>query len=61
MKVMKLVSDPNEQISYLRSCVIGSLVSRCAETFIENEDSIMEGRFQGNLLNHITDREREGI
>ncbi len=59
MKVMKLVSDPNEQISYLRSCVIGSLVSRCAETFIENEDSIMEGRFQGSLLNHITDRERE--
>jgi dGTPase len=57
-KVMERVEDPNEKIGYLRSCVVGTLVNRCAETFIANEQLILQGRFEGSLLNNINDLER---
>lgn len=60
ISVMDAVSDPNEKIAYLRSCVVGALVERCAETFIENEELILHGEFEGSLLNHINDLERRG-
>jgi len=59
-KVMDGVADPNEKIAYLRSCIIGVLVNRCAETFVEHEDEILEGNFQGTLLDHIPPLERQG-
>lgn len=55
---MLRVSDPNEQVAYLRSCVVGVLVERCAETFIANEDAILSGSFEGSLLENIPDPER---
>lgn len=58
-KTITEVLDPNERIAYLRSCVVGQLVQRCARTFIENEDSIMRGSFTGSLLQHIGGREGE--
>lgn len=54
------VSDPNEKIAYLRSCVVGALVEQCAATFIANEDAILRGTFDGSLLDHIRDLERQG-
>lgn len=59
MEIMATISDPNEQIGYLRSGVIGTLVNRCAEAFVEHEDEIMRGEFAGQLLKHVPDRERE--
>lgn len=56
---MLRVSDPNEQVAYLRSCVVGVLVERCAETFIANEEAILAGTFEGSLLQNIPDRERK--
>ena len=41
--VMAGVDDPNEKIAYLRSCVIGALVERCAEAFLRREADILEG------------------
>ena len=46
--------------AHLRSCVVGALVERCAETFIANEDAILDGTFVGPLIGNISDREREG-
>lgn len=60
IEVMKNVADPNEKVSYMRSCVIGQLVSRCAEAFVAHEDEILEGRFKGSLIDHIPNLEREG-
>lgn len=60
IEVMKNVADPNEKVSYMRSCVIGRLVSRCAEAFVAHEDEILEGKFKGSLINHIPHLEREG-
>lgn len=59
-RVMDTVDDPNEKVGYLRSCIIGSLVQRCAETFVEHEEEILEGTFKGSLLDHIPDPERQG-
>jgi len=60
MRRMETVDDPNEKISYLRSCVIGALVTACADAFAANEDAILEGRFRGTLLDHIPPQEKGG-
>lgn len=59
LEVIENVEDPNEKIVYLRSCVIGVLVDRCAETFVNNEDAIMSGSFTGSLLSHVDTIEGE--
>lgn len=59
-EVMKKVADPNEKIVYLRSCVVGLLVQECAKTFVEHEDEIMEGRFDGSLIDNISPLPKEG-
>lgn len=56
-KVMENVADPNEQISYLRSAVIGRLVEVAAETFVKNEEAILSGCFSGSLIDNIPARE----
>ncbi|MFQ7040892.1 MAG: dGTP triphosphohydrolase [Barnesiella sp.] len=52
-EVMRLVNDVNEQIAYLRSCVIGTLVDECSKVFCNEEDAILEGRFEGILIEKI--------
>ena len=59
-RIMAGVDDPNEKIGYLRSCVIGTLVNRCAEAFIANEEAILAGTFSGVLLDHVPALERDG-
>lgn len=59
-RAMSHVSDPNEKIAYLRSCVVGALVEQCALTFIANEEAILRGTFEGSLLSHIREMERSG-
>ncbi|MFW5706883.1 MAG: deoxyguanosinetriphosphate triphosphohydrolase [Bacteroidota bacterium] len=48
------VTDPNEQIAYLRAMVIGKLTYAAAEVFAKNYVSIMEGSFNTKLLKLIT-------
>lgn len=59
-RIMAGVDDPNEKIAYLRSCIIGTLVNRCAEAFVSHEEEIMHGEFRGSLLDHISQLERQG-
>ena len=59
-QVMQQVADPNERVGYLRSCTVGLLVQECARTFVDNEALIMEGRFQGTLIDHIDSRAAMG-
>lgn len=58
-EVMEGVADPNERIAYLRSCVIGVLVERCAEAFLRREPEILAGTFQAPLLTDISPMERD--
>ncbi len=53
-KTLHKVTDPNEQISYLRAGVIGELTRECFSVFIRNHDSILRGEFSGSLLKNIS-------
>lgn len=52
-EVCRIVTDVNEQIAYLRSSVIGALIKECTRVFIENEENILAGEFDGALIKHI--------
>ena len=54
-EVFRLVTDENEQIAYLRAAVIGILVKECTQVFMNNEEAILEGTFEGALIKHISD------
>lgn len=54
-KNLSLVTDTNEQIVYLRSCVIGCLEAECVRVFTEHEQEILDGCFEGCLIDHISD------
>ena len=50
---LDLVDDVNEKIAYIRSSIIGLLVMECANVFLQNEKQILNGTFQGSLINNI--------
>jgi len=52
-EVFNFVSDGNEQIAYLRATVIGILIKECTKVFIDNEEAILDGTFEGALIKHI--------
>ena len=54
----QLVDDVNEQIVYLRSCVINCLEQQCVRVFIQNEQAILSGTFHGSLIQHMEDLPR---
>ncbi len=54
IEVMNTVDDLNEKIVYLRSCVIGTLIEECSSLFCREEDALLEGRFSGALIDHIS-------
>lgn len=49
-----VVTDENEEIVYLRSVVINCLTQECIHTFVDNEEAILDGRFEGSLIRHIS-------
>ena len=53
------LTDRNEQIVYLRACVIGKLENECVNAFVEHEDEILNGTFSGSLIDHISPLQRE--
>ena len=57
-ETMLHVNDTNEQIVYLRSCVIGCLENECVKVFLEHEEEILEGTFEGTLIDHIGETPR---
>ncbi len=48
------VYDVNEQIVYLRSCVINCLEGECVKVFVDHEEAILSGTFKGTLIDHIS-------
>ena len=53
--IIDMVSDVNEQVSYLRSKLVGLLVEECTNVFMQNEQAILDGTFSGSLIKHISD------
>ena len=52
------ITDKNEQVVYMRASVIGKLENECVDAFLANEEAIMQGTFQGSLIKHIRERQR---
>ncbi len=55
------VSDPNEQISYLRSSVIDCLVEECTTAFVQNEEKLLKGTLSKPLVSLISERPRQAF
>ncbi|MBR5689238.1 MAG: dehydrogenase, partial [Prevotella sp.] len=53
------VTDVNEKVVYLRSCVINLLEHACVDVFVENEQKILDGTFEKSLIKHTPERIRE--
>ena len=52
---METLEDVNEQIVYLRSCVINCLEQECVRVFVEHEEEFLAGTFEGSLIKHIAE------
>ncbi len=53
------ISDRNEAIGYLRSKVINLLVLETASIFLDSEERLLRGSFEGTLVGHLSPRTRE--
>lgn len=58
-RVMTGLSDPNEQVAYLRSSAVGAMVVDCADAFMRYEERILAGENVGALVSHMSDRLRD--
>lgn len=47
------LTDKNEIVAYYRANVIGTLISACVKVFVDNEEKILSGTFEGALMKHI--------
>lgn len=52
------VDDENEKIVYMRACAVGHLEQACVRTFVDNEEAILNGTFEGSLVSHLPDKSR---
>jgi len=51
--IFATVTDPNEQISYMRAMLINKLVGECIGVFIAKYDEIMNGRYSQSLIDSL--------
>lgn len=58
-RVLRCIGDDNECIGYLRSRAINALAEEAASIFIDSEEDILAGTFQGGLLSHLSPIKRE--
>ncbi|MDE6341815.1 MAG: dNTP triphosphohydrolase [Muribaculaceae bacterium] len=56
---MKRLDDPNEQVGYMRSKVIGALVGGCSKEFTDHEREILAGDYHGSLTSNLPGRMRD--
>ncbi|HAH24016.1 MAG TPA: deoxyguanosinetriphosphate triphosphohydrolase [Prolixibacteraceae bacterium] len=52
-ETLNVVSDPNEQIAYLRASVIGKLAQQCIDIYWQKQVEILSGEFQQPLIDHV--------
>jgi dGTPase len=52
-ETLNVVSDPNEQIAYLRASVIGKLAQQCVDVFWQKQEEILSGGFLQPLIDHV--------
>lgn len=53
------LTDNNEKVVYMRACAVGKLENECVEAFVKNEQAILNGTFQGTLIEHISNTQQQ--
>ena len=53
--ILQVVDDSNEQVAYLRSCIIGLLVDECTQEFLDHEDEFLAGTYSRTLIESISE------
>lgn len=53
------VTDENERVVYMRACAVGKLENECVRTFVDNEQKILDGTFEGSLIDNIASPQRD--
>ena len=48
------LTDDNEKVVYMRARVIGLLEYECVNAFVEHEEEILQGSFEGSLIKHVS-------
>ena len=51
------LTDENEKVVYMRASVIGKLENECVKAFLDHEEEILAGTFQGCLIDHISEHQ----
>lgn len=52
------ITDDSEKVVYMRACVIGKLENECTNTFLEHEEEILNGTFNGCLTDNMAETQR---
>lgn len=60
-RVCHKVTDKHEQVSYMRSIVIGKLVGLCTDTFWNNREAILQGQYDNTLIKDLPQTETEAM
>lgn len=55
------LTDENEQVVYMRACAIGKLENVCVDAFLEHEQEILDGTFEGELVDCISPLQKEAF
>lgn len=55
-RAMSHLEDPNEQVGYLRSNVIGEMVGSCASVFADSEERLLSGEWMQPLVKQMEPR-----
>ena len=58
-QMLDKVTDENEQVAYLRARAIGLLTYECTQAFLQHEEEILAGEFEGELIEHISELPRQ--
>lgn len=53
------LTDENEKVVYMRASVIGKLENECVKAFLNHEEEILDGTFQGCLIDHISEHPKK--
>ena len=60
-QTLQTVTDPHEQITYLRAGVIGKLVASCADIFWHNHTSVLSGEMKDSLIRQLEPIQAEAM
>ena len=54
-------TDKGDHIAYLRSCVINALERACVKVFVDHEEDLLAGTFEGSLIGRLPSPLREAF